>query len=129
MGSPHFIGMQRNKHNYFVYCHGGRRLSENGAMLYENYKTTEQVEELLAHGGMSYLEKTPEECHYYKNWKGKIDPGTTVTDNYGRPKKADGNEPCYLWKKDQWYYSPCDDEIWIPLEAVFGQEGVEKHDG
>lgn len=41
-----------------VYCHWDGYVSYNGRMLYENYKTQEQVDELLSFGDISSLGKT-----------------------------------------------------------------------
>ena len=89
MGSPNYVGITRETENipgsksyYYVYCHWGADLDDNGKMLYENYKTTEDVNNLLQHGGMSQVAKTPQECRYYKFWQNKEDVGSVrVNDN------------------------------------------------
>lgn len=124
MSSPNYIGIKRGVAHYYVYCHGGQHLSENGRMLYEHYNTTEKVEQLLKKGGMSYLEKTPDKIPYYRDREtGRSHhvstSGTWSTDRYNRPHCADGGAPCYLWDGTEWLYSPESDEVWVPLATVF----------
>lgn len=119
MSNPNYIGIVKNKQVYYVYCHGGCKLDDNGRTLYENYKTTEQVEDLLQHGGMSYLTEKPENRQYYKFWKGRTHYGTWAVDKNRRPKIADSRTPCYLWNGTEWLYSAEDSPVWIPLAAVF----------
>ena len=120
MGSPHYIGTKRDKSIYYVYCHNGSKLHYNGRTLYDHYRTTEQVEELLEHGGMSYLAKEPEEGQYYKFWEGRTkEYGSHSVDAYGRAYNADGGTPCYLWNGTEWLYSPEDGPTWIRLSGVF----------
>ena len=122
MSNPSYIGIKRNNSYYYVYCHNGKSLSENGKTLYENYKTTEQVQELLEHGNMSYITTRPEEKQYYKFRGQKGYRGTYNVDRFHRPREADGGTPCYLWNGSEWLYSPEDDEIWVPLAAVFQKQ-------
>lgn len=122
MSSPHYIGMKKNSAISYVYCHNGAGLEYNGKTLYENYKTTEQVEALLEHGGMSYLKEVPEEKQYYKFWKGKTHYATYDVDKHRRPREADGGTPCYLWNGVEWLYSPRDGEVWFPLAAAFERQ-------
>ena len=121
MSNPNYIGIKHKSTCYYVYCHDGCQLSENGRILYENYNTVERVNKLLAKGDMSYLGKTLEESSFYKDWKDRRHrrSGTWSVNEYNRPRAADNNASCYLWDGQQWLYSPENDSVWIPLSAVF----------
>ena len=129
MGSPNYVGITRETENipgsksyYYVYCHWGADLDENGKMLYENYKTTEQVEQLLEHGGMSQVAAKPDKCRYYKFWQNKEDVGSVRVNDNGRAMRADSNDTCYLWTGRKWICSLKDEPYWIDLSDIFEDE-------
>ena len=129
MGSPNYVGITReakdipgSKSYYYVYCHWGADLDDNGRMLYDNYKTTEDVNNLLQHGGMSQVAKTPQECRYYKFWQNKEDVGSVRVNDNGRAMRADSNDTCYLWTGSKWIFSPKDEPYWFDLAQVFEDE-------
>lgn len=48
-----------------IYCHWDGYLSNNGKLLFENYKTFESVKELISFGDMSQLADTISKCEFY----------------------------------------------------------------
>ena len=97
-------------------------------MLYDNYKTTEDVNNLLQHGGMSQVAKTPQECRYYKFWQNKEDVGSVRVNGNGRAMRADSNDTCYLWTGSKWIFSPKDEPYWFDLAQVFEDEDEDENE-
>ena len=91
-----------------IYCHWDGYLSNNGAILQENYTTEEQVRELIALGDLSSLGETVgtkhdfdnaprNECNAYGRDRGEKDVGPASYDTYANFLDVIGKEFDYLF--------------------------------
>lgn len=72
MSTRSFIGIESAEGSISsVYCHSDGYLEHTGKVLIENYKTAEQVQELLSFGDMSILRETIEQTEFYARDRGE----------------------------------------------------------
>lgn len=92
-----------------IYCHWDGYLSHNGKILLENYKTHDQVVELVSLGDLSELHNTADECVSYHRWRGdakNIRTGTVLSTH------AD-QEYAYLFQDGKWFW--LEGSKWVEL--------------
>lgn len=105
-----------------VYCHWNGYLTNNGAILLENYKTQEDVERLISLGDMSSLAERIEPeadkphsfdepqsgvCVYYHRDRGEDwrDTMPIVCDELKEIYKFNKQEYNYFFKDGKWYWN------------------------
>jgi len=112
-----------------VYCHWDGYPSNNGKILLENYKTYEEVYNLLSHGSMSTLKEDAETSVFYHRDRGEnlddVHPyrfpteGSFLIDARGQAFE----EWLYYFKDDKWLVKSFHDECGFQdLEHVLSQE-------
>ena len=131
MSNINWIGRKTEKGAEYIYCHWGGDLDQNGRILYDNYLTDADVDELLDLGDASYIDKTIEECCFYSRDRGeeKENMYTDVKSNF-RLNTASKRELCFLWNKDEWWVSSgLKDNDWVRLgELMEDYDKQQKYD-
>ena len=101
-----------------IYCHNDGYLEHVGKMLFNHYDTLDKVIELVAMGGLSQLDSTPETTISYHKWRNEeieIEISPILSDHVNQ-------DYSYLFKEGEWYVS-ADDGKWQKLEdALAGNE-------
>ena len=102
----------------YIYSHWDGYLDGVGAMLLENYNTTEQIAELIENGDVSVLDETISDCEFYHRDRGEL--LNTVcpleTDSLSDLKQ----EFNYVWTGDEWIVNF--DGLWYRLAYIIQAE-------
>ena len=124
MATRSMIAMKTKEGQYkAIYCHWNGYISGNGKILFEHYKDTKKVEQLLELGDMSMLGEEPTKCVTYKSrgdkdvearlYKDEIELITSARACYA--------EYIYLWADNCWYVQKT--PWWSKLEYAIEDEG------
>lgn len=69
MSTRSFIAIQHENGSFdAIYCHSDGYLTNNGKLLFENYRTPEKVQKLIDLGGISFLGTTPDQDPIIKKY-------------------------------------------------------------
>ena len=130
MSNVNWIGRKTEDKTYYIYCHWGGDLDQNGQILYDHWNNEEDVIELLDQGDASYIDKTLKECAFYATMQDRDEekrPPTTDVDSYCRPNSASNYELCFLWTKEEWWVSSGDTiKRWWRLAELMEDEAKQK---
>lgn len=109
----------------FVYCHWDGYLSNNGEILFNYYTTREKVVNLLKHGDISSLDKSPASCTFYHRDKGE-ELEELLPRMVKDKEKAFQQSYAYIFNvvEDAWYCAFYDSDGWVLLaDALAEDEG------
>ena len=120
MSSPNWIGRKTETGAEYILCNWGGYIDRNGKILHENYKTDDQVKELLSFGEARSIDITVDECEFYlrdmddEYAKSKT---TDVNSDY-KPNGAENYEYCFLWNKGEWWVTNCNFNGWQQVKDL-----------
>lgn len=86
-----------------IYCHWDGYPSGNGKTLFENYKTEEQVKDLIKLGDISSLGATLEETVAYHRDRGEAYNAPTRHADAGDYLRSDVEEYGYIYRQGEWF--------------------------
>ena len=131
MSTRSMIGIKVGNMIVGVYCHYDGYLAHNGKILYENYKTLNKIEKLVALGSLSVLGKNigrkkdfnkMYEEEYRKKYEDEClaycrDRGEERHIEFDLPQNFAHEEYNYYFDNGEWYVAYC--ETWDTVEKKY----------
>ena len=121
MSSVNWIGRKTESGAEYIRCNWGGYIDTNAKILHENYKTDDQVKELLSFDEARSIDITVDKCEFYS--RDNIDDEfsksktTDVNSDYV-PLSAESWEYCFLWNKGEWWVTNCNFSGWQQVKDL-----------
>ena len=120
MSSVNWIGRKTEAGAEYIRCNWGGEIDINGKILHENYKTDDQVKELLSFGEARSIDITVDKCEFYLrdyNDEHSMPKTTDVNSNY-KPTASGNWEYCFLWNRGEWWVINQNFDAWKQVKDL-----------